>query len=517
MSVMASLSLSMIQTVIFVYDFVTYPIYYYAQGPWKKVQDSQRIRAQATIKNDQEIVFNPIFKTTPLLDAFKAAGIDTMDKCFDYALRLHSHKRMLGTRDVLKEEDEVQANGKVFKKWEMGEYRWKSYIEVNDLATLFGKGLRATGLSPKDNICIFAETKAEWLICALGCFKQNFPLVTLYANLGDDAIAYGINLTEVTHIITTHDLLSKFKNVLPKTETVRHIIFIEDQIHQTDRSGYRAGVEIHSFKEVCQMGQEKDYAIVKPTKDDPAIIMFTSGSTGVPKGVILPHEALITTVKAFHFVVNPPIPGDIYLGYLPLAHILELLSEMTMIVQGVPVGYSSPNTMIDKSTKIKKGHKGDCSVLRPSLMCAVPLVIDRIYKGIQENLNSKGIFFKKLMEFFSQYKSYYYQRGMTTPLLDYLIFKKMRDLVGGRIRRMLSGGAPLSSDTHDFVRNALSVPLVQGYGLTETCACATIMDSDELTTGLVGPPLLGVQVSLINWEEGSYRVTDSPRPRGKEF
>ena len=115
-----------------------------------------------------------------------------------------------------------------------------------------------------------------------------------------------------------------------------------------------------------------------------AIIMYTSGSTGTPKGVVLPHEALVTTVKGFFFVVNPARPGDIYLGYLPLAHILELLAEMTMLVQGIPVGYSSPNTMIDTSTKLKKGTKGDCTVLRPTLMCAVPLVIDRIYKGKSE-------------------------------------------------------------------------------------------------------------------------------------
>ena len=98
------------------------------------------------------------------------------------------------------------------------------------------------------------------------------------------------------------------------------------------------------------------------------------------------------------------------------------------------MGYSSPNTMIDKSTKIKKGHQGDCTVLRPSLMCAVPLVIDRIYKGIHENINAKGIFFKRLIDFFYRYKSYYRQRGMSTPILDRIIFKKMRALVGGRIR-----------------------------------------------------------------------------------
>ena len=132
--------------------------------------------------------------------------------------------------EVLKEEDEVQPNGKVFKKWEMGDYHWQSYVDVDEMSTNFGKGLRELGLQPKQNICIFAETKAEWLVCALGCFKQTFPLVTLYANLGEDAVAHGINLTEVTHVITTHELMPKFKNVLKKTSTVKYLIFIEDQV-----------------------------------------------------------------------------------------------------------------------------------------------------------------------------------------------------------------------------------------------------------------------------------------------
>ena len=86
--------------------------------------------------------------------------------------------------------------------------------------------------------------------------------------------------------------------------------------------------------------------------------------------------------------------------------------------------------MIDKSTKIKKGGKGDCTVLKPTLMCAVPLVIDRIYKGINENVAKKGPFMEKLLSFCYKYKSYYRQRGMRTPLMDALIFKNMRSLVG---------------------------------------------------------------------------------------
>ena len=153
---------------------------------------------------------------------------------------------------------------------------------------------------------------------------------------------------------------------------------------------------------------------------------------------------------------------------------------MTMLVQGIPVGYSSPNTMIDTSTKIKKGTKGDCTVLRPTLMCAVPLVIDRIYKGIQEKISKKGPFFRSLLDFCYRYKSYYRKRGMNTPILDRLIFKNMRAIVGGRIRLLLSGGAPLSPGTHDYVRCALGLPLVQGndilfqvmsYPSTQTIFC----------------------------------------------
>jgi long-chain acyl-CoA synthetase len=512
----AAVGIKVIQSLVFVYDFITFPLYYAIQQPWKATEAMASVRSEVIERTKTSVTYKPIFKTSPELESFQAAGIETMNECFDLAVKRHSHQRMVGTRQVLSEEDEVQPNGKLFKKWDMGEYRWQTYLEVDEMATNFGKGLRELGLDPLQRIAIFAETKADWLVCAIGCFKQTFPLVTLYANLGDDAIVHGVNETEVTHVITTHELMPKFKNVLQLTPSVKHLIFLEDQINTTDQSGYMDGVQIHAFQKVINLGRKStnSFKMRRPTKDDPAIIMYTSGSTGVPKGVVLPHESLVSTLESFHFVVHPVKPGDIYLGYLPLAHILELLSEFIMIVQGIPVGYSSPNTMIDTSTKLKKGCKGDCTVLKPSLMCAVPLVIDRIYKGIQTKVSKRGPFFRQLLDFCYRYKSYYRKRGMYTPILDAVIFKNMRAIVGGRIRFLLSGGAPLSPDTHDYVRCALSLPLVQGYGLTESCACATIMDNDDWSTGSAGPPLQGVMIKLINWEEGNYRVTDEPNPRG---
>lgn len=96
-----------------------------------------------------------------------------------------------------------------------------------------------------------------------------------------------------------------------------------------------------------------------------------------------------------------------------------------------------------------------------------------------------------------------------------MLFKPIRALLGGRVRFMLTGGAPLAAETHRYLRAALCCPLLQGYGLTETCSGTTIMDVDDKSTGLTGAPLTCCDIKLVNWEEGNYRVKDRPYPRGE--
>lgn len=109
-----------------------------------------------------------------------------------------------------------------------------------------------------------------------------------------------------------------------------------------------------------------------PQPEDIAIIMYTSGSTGVPKGVILLHSNLIATMKAFCDAAEI-YEDDVMIGFLPLAHVFELLVESVCLLTGVSIGYSSPLTMLDSSSKIKKGTKGDALVLRPTCMTSVPV------------------------------------------------------------------------------------------------------------------------------------------------
>jgi long-chain acyl-CoA synthetase len=243
--------------------------------------------------------------------------------------------------------------------------------------------------------------------------------------------------------------------------------------------------------------------------------MYTSGSTGVPKGVMLSHKNLVSGLQSLSSITKFEPGKDRYIGYLPLAHVLELLAETCCLVNGVKIGYSSPLTLTNKSTKVASGSKGDANVLQPTLICAVPLILERIYKSIEDTMKRQGWFAEELFHYLVRYKKKWQDRGFDTPLLNKTLFRKIRYFLGGRVRLMLSGGAPLSPETHALTRTCLCVPLLQGYGLTETTSSATVMAVRDRSTGRAGAPLVGVDIKLVDWKEGDYLVNDKPNPRGE--
>lgn len=229
------------------------------------------------------------------------------------AAKTHTTKKCLGTRQILSEEDEVQKNGRVFKKYNLGDYQWINFTNVEKSANNFGRGLRELGQEARKNIVIFAETRAEWIIAAHGCFKQNIPIVTIYATLGDEGVIHGINETEASIVITSHELLPKFKTLLTQLPKVQSVIFMEDQLAETKTDGFKEDVKILPFKQVIQIGSSSNAVAELPSAEDIAIIMYTSGSTGTPKGVLLTHKNCISTLKAFSDALRV-YPDDVLIG-----------------------------------------------------------------------------------------------------------------------------------------------------------------------------------------------------------
>jgi len=514
------LVLILVQLVVFLFDLLSYPVYKFVDKMRKaglgKEEKSGVPRPVQVIQSSEEIRWKRDKSTdnAKYKEIILDNKVDTLTKAFDFAVRKYGDKQCLGTREVLGEDDEVQANGKMFKKLSLGDYKWITYNQTHNTSNMFGKGLRELGQEPGQRIAIYAETRAEWIMAAYGAFSQSLVVTTLYTNLGDEAVMHGLNETEVKLVVTSHELLPKFKTMLERCPNIETVIVMEDQLYPTDISGYKQGVKILPFNSVVKMGEQSSYDLSPPSSSSPAIVMYTSGSTGAPKGVILTHSNLISTSTCIMFLVKFR-PDDVYIGYLPLAHVLELLSECTMMMFGVPVGYSSPHTMTDMSTKVKRGEKGDASVLKPTMMCVVPLILDRIYKNIIDSVNKRGNSFQKAFEFCYKYKLYWSRNDVPTPLVDKIVFNKIKKLLGGRMRFAITGGAPLSPETHEFIRICLGLTLVQGYSLTETTCTGTCMEVDDKSTGKVGAPMAGVEIRMVSWEEGNYRVTDCPRPRGE--
>ncbi|CAG2178123.1 unnamed protein product, partial [Oppiella nova] len=275
-------------------------------------------------------------------------------------------------------------------------------------------------------------------------------------------------------------------------------------------------VRFEAFSAVEALGAANaDLRGEKPRPEDTAVLMYTSGSTGIPKAVQITHANLLSAIRAFFTIAHALSPADVYLGYLPLAHVLELAAELFFFSLGMTVGFGTPLTLTDKSTGVKKGVKGDATLLRPTVLCAVPLILDRIRKGIREQVDSSGHFSRAFFDFAIEYKKFWTNKGFQTPIVDRVVCRKISALLGGRVRLLAVGSAPLAPETHEFIRTCLNVRLLQGYGLTETTASATLMDLEDLSVGRVGPPLEGVRLKLVDWPEGNYRVQDKPHPRGE--
>ncbi|RCV37262.1 hypothetical protein SEVIR_8G050100v4 [Setaria viridis] len=450
-------------------------------------------------------------------------GVSTLAELFEQSCEQFAYMPLYGTRKLIARELEVAPDGRSFEKLHLGNYEWKSYADAFKTVCNFASGLLRVGHLKDERVAIFADTRAEWQIALQACFRQNIAVVTIYSSLGEGALCHSLNETEVTTVVCGRKELKKLVDISGQLDTVKHVIYINEEGVSTEVSLAEKCTSwtIKSFEEVESLGLERPVEANLPLPSDTAVIMYTSGSTGMPKGVMMSHRNVLAVVSAVMTIVPYLGKKDVYLAYLPLAHILELAAEAIITGVGASIGYGSPLTLTDTSNKIKKGTRGDASALKPTLMTAVPAILDRVRDGVRKNVDAKGGLAKKLFNIAYSRRlaavngSWLGAWGLEKLLWDMLVFQKVRAILGGRIRFILAGGAPLSGDTQRFINICLGAPISQGYGLTETCAGGTFSEYDETSVGRVGPPLPCSYIKLIDWAEGGYLTTDSPMPRGE--
>nr|GMD51094.1 long chain acyl-CoA synthetase 9, chloroplastic [Ipomoea batatas] len=432
---------------------------------------------------------------TPVETAWE--GVTTLAELFEYSCKKYCDKKLLGTRRLISREMEASSDGRSFEKLHLGDYEWLSYSQAFELVCNFSSGLVHLGHKREERVAIFADTCEEWFIALQACFRRNVTVVTIYASLGEEALCYSLNETEVTTVICGQKELKKLVDISGQLDTVKRIVVMENEIQSnaSTATGYSSWT-ISSFSDVEKLGRENPVEPDLPLAADVAVIMYTSGSTGLPKGVIMTHRNVLATASAVMTIVPDLGSKDVYLAYLPLAHILELAAENFIPTIGG-------------------------SILRPTLLAAVPAILDRVRDGVRKKVNAKGGLAKKLFDLayarrLSAIKgSWFGAWGLERLFWNFLVFRNVRAVLGGRIRFILSGGAPLSGDTQRFINICLGAPIAQGYGLTETCAGGSFSEYDDTSVGRVGAPLPCSYIKLIDWPEGGYRITDSPMPRGE--
>lgn len=311
--------------------------------------------------------------------------------------------------------------------------------------------------------------------------------------------------------------------VYDRLETLKTVVIMDDEVSDDlKEKATKSGLEIILFSELEIKGSAiEDFKPTPPGPEDICTICYSSGTTGLPKGVMLKHSNVLAVTAAALALIgyNPlypnqePIaqldcPGETYLSYLPLAHVMERATFSTLLILGFKFGFyqGDVNKLID-----------DCEALRPTFFVSVPRLFNRVRDKALQKIKSKGEISKWLFDYAlrSKLKALHEDGEISDWLWDPLVFSSIKSKLGGRVKCILTGSAPLSPQVIDFMRVVFSCPVIEGFGMTETVAITALTCPGDLTTGTIGIPVPCCEVKLVDLPEMGYTSSDLPYPRGE--
>ena len=379
-----------------------------------------------------------------------------------------------------------------------GEFEGFSYAEFGERVKNFALGLASLGITHGDRVALISENRPEWAISDFGMLSIGATNVPIYPTITAQQIEYILKDSGSRLIIVSKaDLLEKIFQIKANLPALQKVIYIDEAETKKDF--------MLEFDEVYEMGKklDKDHAgyfenaIKKVMPDDLCGIIYTSGTTGAPKGVMLTHNNLLSNVMAAKQVIRVD-ETDTLLSFLPLCHSFERMAgHFLAISAGATVAYAeSTETVADNLGEVK-----------PTLMTSVPRLFEKIYARVIENANTGSALKKKIFWWAVNTGEKYVSakfKGKIPGGLNFrynlatkLVFSKLHQRVGGRLRFFVSGGAPLPKEIAEFFYKA-GILILEGYGLTETSPVIAVNREEKFKFGSVGPAVPGVEVKIAD-------------------
>jgi len=400
------------------------------------------------------------------------------------------------------------------KRTNDGPFVYETYTEIGAKVDKIGSALAANGVKPKDAVGVIGPNAPEWMMIMQGCNHQNAICVPLYDTLGANAVEFILKHSGATAAFAEASKMKVLAEALPSVKgQVKFVGYWGQASEDVKKTITDLGMTLKSFDELLAEGAATPAEPIKASPEDLCTIMYTSGTTGDPKGVLIKHSnvlAEISAAKTFCTNVAGEVygPGDCFLSYLPLAHIFDRAVEEFFLEIGGCIAYWRGDI---------KGLVEDIAAAKPTMFAGVPRVFDRIYGGIQTKMKAAGWLKNALFNFAFDRKKHFMEKGLphdkASPFFDGLVFKKLKEALGGRVRIIISGAAPLSAHVEQFLKVCMMTKVCQGYGLTETMAGSCIALPDSLGAN-VGPPLAGVKIRLESVPDMNYDAQANP-PRGE--
>ncbi|KAI8615949.1 hypothetical protein BC830DRAFT_242483 [Chytriomyces sp. MP71] len=403
------------------------------------------------------------------------------------------------------------------------DYVWQTYEQVAERIKNFGCGLKKlhneiTNQDDHFHLGVYSVNTPEYFIADYAVHAFSLSTVALYDTLGPETSEFILNHSEIPIIVTTIDKIAILAKLAAKCPALKAVIVMDGQLSNTPEVqtalalGRQAllsrGIKLQLFTEIEELGKKNPRAFQPPKPEDPAVISYTSGTTGTPKGAVVLHKNLVAFVRSHYDAGIVAEASDVYISYLPMAHIYERGVMSTVVLHGGAVGFFRGDTALLME---------DIAVLRPTIFASVPRLLNRVYERIIAGAAAGGAFKHALFQRAVQTKlaNLVASGSFTHPIWDRLVFGKVKTLLGGRIRVVVSGSAPITADTLRFLKIAFCCPVIEGYGSTESAAGAAIGFRGDHDPGHVGPPTSCNEVKLVSVPEMKYNATDKPFPRGE--